>query len=90
MAKEYVVIQTEEYSRELPGRCQEWIPGQGRICAGQNSHPRKLQRFLLSVYVCVPYDFTLRNCGAVLTSRGLVPLNDLPEVEEAPRSDCRC
>ena len=40
--------------------------------------------------VCVPYDFTLGNCGAVLTSRGLVPLNDLPEVEEAPRSDCRC
>jgi hypothetical protein len=50
MAKEYVVIQTEEYSRELPGHCQEWIPGQGRICAVQNSHPRELQRLLLSVY----------------------------------------
>ena len=87
-AKRVAKSPTSDHHEWSSRRCQEWIPGQADFCeiAGQkfpivmNSH-EKLQRFLL----CVLYDFT-GDFGAEWTSRGLVPLNDLPEVEEAPRS----
>ena len=77
---------------DLTAKCRELPvpPGMdtrpGMRFFAQKSHPHELQGFNLFC-VCVPYGFS-----EILMQfeGGLVPLNDLREVEEAPRSDCRC